>query len=256
MTEVPAPAPAPGPAPAAEPKPSPFARMIGVLFSPDETFASIARKPDWVVPLIVLMVISLVSGLILSPRVDWAAPAREAMEQNPNASPEQVEQAERIATGMGKVLAFAAPALYIIMLLIVAGICLLAFRLMGGEGTFKQAWAASIYSQMPNVIKSIVTVIILLARGGDAGQLSPLQLPTLLRSNLAFLFDPKTNPVAFALAANFDIFSIWVLVLLIFGFAHLARVSKTKSAAILVTLFIVKCLFGLIGPAMQSLRTK
>ncbi len=254
MTEVPA-APAPAPAPSAEPKPSPFGRMIGVLFSPDETFASIARKPDWVVPLVVLLVISLVSGMILSPRVDWAAPAREAMESNQNASAEQIAQAEKMAGAMGKILAFAAPVFYVIMLLIIAGVCLLAFRLFGGEGTFKQAWSASIYSQMPNVIKSIVTLIILLAKGGSE-QLSPLQLPTLIRSNPAFLFDPKENPVAFALAANFDVFSLWVLVLVIIGFAHLARVSKAKSAAIVITLWVVKTLFGLIGPAMQALRTK
>src|SRR5207244_12090511 len=131
-------------------------------------------------------------------------------------------------------------------------IVLRAFRMFGGEGTFLQAWSATLYANMPNVVKSIVICVVLLLKKG--GQMSPLELPTLVRSNLGFLFDPKTNPMAFSLATNVDIFSFWVLALLIIGFAYLARVSKWKSAAIVISLWIVKDLFGLIGPAFQSLR--
>ena len=60
--------------------------------------------------------------------------------------------------------------------------------------------------------------------------------------------------MAFALASNLDIFSIWVMILLIIGFAHLARVSKAKAATIVISLYVVKALLGLIGPAFQSLR--
>ena len=52
------------PVPDAEPKPNSFQRIIGVLFSPDSTFKSIARRPDWVVPLVLLLVISLAAGVI------------------------------------------------------------------------------------------------------------------------------------------------------------------------------------------------
>jgi hypothetical protein len=245
-------APAAAPAPAAEPKPNSFARIFGALFSPDETFASIARRPTWVAPLLVLIVLSILSGFLLAPRVDWAAPAREAMEARRDVTPEQMDRAVRMGGAMGKVIAYFGPLFLVIVMLIVAGILLLAFRMFGGEGTFGQAWAATLYANMPNVIKSIAVIVILVIRGTT--QMSPMALPTLVRSNLAFLFDPKDNPMAFSLAANVDLFSIWVLVLLIIGFAHLARVSKGKSAAIVISLWIVKDLLSLIGPALQSLR--
>ena len=248
-TEAPA---APAPAPAAEPKPNSFARIIGALFSPDETFASIARRPTWVAPLLVLIVISILTGALLAPRVDWSAPAREAMEARRAVTPEQMDRAVRISGAMGKVIAYFGPIFLVIMMLIVAGVLLLAFRMFGGEGTFAQAWAATLYANMPNVIKSIAIGIILVVKG--TAQMSPMALPTLMRSNLAFLFDPKDNPMAFALAANFDVFSIWILVLLIIGFAHLSRLSRGKSAAIVISLWIVKDLLGLIGPAIQALR--
>ena len=248
-TDVSAPAPAP-----AEPKPNSIARIIGVLFSPDETFASIAKRPTWAAPLILLILVSVASGIVMAPRVDWAGPAREQMESRTDISAEQKEAGMRMAGAMGKVITYAGPILAIIFMLILAGILLLAFRLFGGEGTFAQAWSATLYAYVPNCIKSIVVLIVMVIKGGD--KISPMALPTLLRSNLAFLFDPKDNPMAFALAGQFDIFSIWVLILIIIAFAHLAKVSKGKSAAIVISLWIIKCLLSLIGPAIQSLRRK
>jgi hypothetical protein len=80
------------------------------------------------------------------------------------------------------------------------------------------------------------------------------ELATLVRSNLGFLVNYKTNPMAFALLSSIDIFSIWFVVLMIIGFAYLARVSRAKSAVIIISLWVVVLCFKLIGPAMQSLR--
>jgi hypothetical protein len=239
------------PVPDAEPKPNPFQRIIGVLFSPNATFASIARRPDWVVPLVLLLVVSLAAGIIMGPHIDFGAAARESMEQNKNATPEQIDKAVRISASIGKVLTYISPVLSLIGLLAIAGIVLLAFRIFGGEGDYKQAFSVTCYSSIPSIIKSVVTLIIMTAKGG----VIPAQaLATLVRSNLGFLVDYKTNPMAFALLSSFDIFSVWFLALLIIGFAYVSRVSKAKSAAIIISLWIVVLLLKLVGPALQSLR--
>jgi hypothetical protein len=222
-----------------------------VLFSPDATMASIARRPDWVVPLIILLVMSLATGFVIAQHADFGAAAREAMEQNKNMTPEQMDKGVRMASGIGKVMTYLSPVLATIGLLIIAGVLLLAFRLFGGEGDFKQAFSVTCYSSMPGVIKGILMVIIVLAKGG----MIPAQtLATLVRSNLGFLVDYKANPIAFALLSSFDLFSVWYLVLMVIGFAYLARVSKVKSAVIIISLWVVVLLFKLIGPALQSLR--
>jgi hypothetical protein len=239
------------PAPAAEPKPNSFQRIIGVLFSPDATFASIARRPDWVVPLVLLLLVALAAGIIMAPHVDFGAAAREAMEQNKNASPEQIDKAVRISASIGKVVMYIAPVMSLIGLLVIAGVVLLAFRIFGGEGDFKQAFSVTCYASMPTIIKSVVTLIIIVAKGG----IIPAQaLQTIVRSNLGFLVDYKTNPMAFALLSSFDIFSVWFLALLIIGFSYVARVSKVKAAVTIISLWILVLLLKLIGPALQSLR--
>jgi hypothetical protein len=241
------------PAPDAGPKPSPFQRIIGVIFSPDATFASIAKRPDWVVPLLFLLITSLAAGIIMAPRIDFGSATREAMEQQKNVPQEQIEKAVRLTNSFGKVATYLAPVFSLIILLIVAGVLLLAFRLFGGEGDFKQAFSVTCYASIPTIIKSVVTLAIILAKGG----IIPAQaLATLVRSNLGFLADYKASPMAFALLTSIDIFSIWFLVLMIIGFAYLARVSKAKSAVIIVSLWLVVLCLKLIGPALQSLRAK
>jgi len=243
------------PAPDPGPKPNPVQRLIGVLFSPDATMASIARRPDWVVPLLLIVILALANGLITAPRIDFGAPAREAMAQNKNMTQEQMDRAERISVGIGKVAKFIAPVIVVILMVTVAGALLLAVRLAGGEGDFKQAFSVTCYAWIPNVLQSIVLTIIIFAKGATA--INPQALATMVRSNPAFLVDMKTQPMAFALLSSLDLFTIWVVVLLIIGFAYVGRVSKAKSGTVVVSLWIVTILlFKIVPAALQALRNK
>ncbi len=240
-------------APDPGPKPNPVQRIIGVIFSPDATMASIARRPDWVLPLVLLLITSLAAGFVIAQHVDFVSSTREAMEQNKNMSAEQVDKALKITAAIGKVLTYLSPVLSLIGLLVIAGILLLAFRLFGGEGDFKQAFSVTCYASVPSIIKSVITLIVMLARGG----IVPVQqMATLIRTNLGFLADMKANPMAFALYSSFDIFSVWFLVLMIIGFAYVSRLSKAKSAGIIISLWFVVLLLKLIGPALQAIRAK
>jgi len=251
MTSIDAPAPESAPVE----KPNPIQRIIGVFASPAKTFESIARRPDWVVPLLIFLVVAIGSGWIMTSRVDFHDLARQAFESNPRAADMTPEQQGRMigitATTM-KVFNYLSPLLTIIGLLIIAGVCLLGVRAMGGEGNFAQAWSASIYGLYPRLLKSIIATIVFLNK--KTITLVDLQNP--VRSNLAFLFDPKVHPVAFAFTSWFDIFTIWSVVLYIIGFSALSRLSRAKTAAVIVVLLFVAILLTLIGPAFQAAKMK
>jgi len=233
----------------AAPKPNPFERIVGVLFSPNETFASIARQPDWLVPLALILVISLFAGILIANRVDFASAAREAMEQK-NIPPDRVESAVKMTAAISKVASYCAPIFSVIGFLVIAGVLLLAFRLFGGEGTFKQAFSVSVYAWIPGLLKSIITLVVLLTRDSMSAE----DLAIAVRSNLGFLVSMKSNPMAFAVLTSLDIFTIWVLILFIIGFAYVARVSKAKAATIVVTLWLVTVAFKVVPAAIRSLR--
>ncbi len=233
----------------AAPKPNPFERIVGVLFSPNETFASIARQPDWLVPLALMLVISLLAGILIANRVDFASAAREAMEEK-NIPPDRVESAVKMTAAISKVASYCAPIFSVIGFLVIAGVLLLAFRLFGGEGTFKQAFSVSVYAWIPGLLKSIITLVVLLTRDSMSAE----DLAIAVRSNLGFLVSMKSNPMAFAVLTSLDIFTIWVLILFIIGFAYVARVSKAKAATIVVTLWLVTVAFKVVPAAIRSLR--
>ena len=247
--------PATAPAPPAEPKPNSFARIFGVLFSPGETFASIARRPDWVTPLLVIVLIGYAGTALILPRMDWDAIVAMQEEQikakNPTITQEQIDRMAWFTKAGGTVFAWAAPVLFVIWYLIVAGVLLIAFRLFGGEGTFKQAFSATLYAWMALVINSIIVTIVAVARGG---MIDPTQMATMVKSNPAFLVSMKEQPLLFALLSSLDVFTIWMVVLLIIAFAALSRTSKAKAATIVIPLWVVCILIKLIGPAIQTLR--
>ena len=242
---------------AAPPSKNSFQRIAGVLFAPADTFRDIARRPDILVPLVLIVLVSYLGTFVVMPKMDWdavtAQQAEQVKKQNPNASDADIARMGKFAKAIGTTMGYVMPVLLIGWYAIMAGVLLLAFRLMGGEGTFKQAFSTTLYSWMPMVVAGIVGVIVVALR---PGLLDPTTMVTLVKSNPAFLVDPKEQTVLFSLLASFDIFTIWMIVLLSIGFATLAKVSKAKGAAIVVTLWLVliviKVGFAALGAGMRA----
>lgn len=223
-----------------------------MLFSPDETLRDIARKPDVLVPLIVILVISTISGIVLAPRMEFDSMRTQMAARNPNLSPDDIDRGVRIAGAVGKVSAYASPLIALAAFAIMAGVLFIAFRLFGGEGTFKQAFSVVIYAWIPRVIQGIILTIIIAFKG----TVDVNDMPTLVRSNLAFLTDMSQHPVLFSLLSTFDLFTIWTVILLIVGFAWTSRFTKTRSAAIILSIWmfitIVKLGFAAFGAARMK----
>lgn len=233
-----------------------FERIVGVLFSPTETFEDIVRKPDFVAPLLFIVILGYLATALILPKMDFTSMLDQQVEtmrkQNPNMKDEDIERMGRIVTSSVKVMSWVFPLLFIAWYAIVAGVLLLAFRLMGGEGTFGQAFSVTLYSWMPLVLLSILTTVIVFARGS----FDPVTAATLVKSNPAFLVDMKANPVLFSLLSSIDLFVIWMLILLSIGFAVMSKLSKAKSAVIVFSLWIamlvIKVGFAAIGAARMK----
>lgn len=215
-----------------------FERIAGVLFSPGETFDDIARRPDFVAPLILFVLLGLLSTAVVLPRFDYASldaqQAKQMRKKNPNVTDADIERISKFTRAGTKVFAWFAPIILIAWYAIIAGVLLLAFRLFGGEGRYAQAFSATLYAWIPLVLFSIVSLIVTFAQG----TFDPVNGATQVKSNLAFLTDLNTHPVLYTLLASFDVFTIWTVVLLVFGFAALSQTTKTKAATLVVSLWL------------------
>jgi hypothetical protein len=232
-----------------------FARVAGVLFSPVETFAEIARRPDVIAPLLLIVIVGYICTALMVPKLDVNAitsAQAEQMRQKPNVTEEQVAQMERITAASVKIFSWLGPLMGVAVYAIIAGVLLLAFRLFGGEGTYPQAFSVTLYAWMPLVLFSIIMAVVVTAQG----TFDPTTAATIVKSNPAFLVDMKEQPVLFSLLSNFDVFTIWTLALFSVGFAAVAKTSKAKAATIVVSLWIglivVKLGFAALGASRMK----
>lgn len=244
-------------APAApqEPKPNSFSRIAGVFFSPGETFASIVRRPDFVVPLVLIMVISLITGVLVAEKVDYKVLIRDQIESSPNAGKIPADMKEKqisIGAGFAKALTFFAPITSVVGLVIFAAVFFAAFKIFGGEGDFLQAFSITAYAWMPQLIRAVLTIIPVMTKKS----LTMMTLQNPIASNLGYFVDPKLHPILAAFLGSFDVFTIWTLILLIIGFAAMSRFSRAKAAVIMLSLWAIKILFSVGMGALAALRMR
>jgi len=214
-----------------------FARIAGVLFAPAEAFQEIARRPDILAPLLILLAVGYASTLLIIPKLDteamFEAQAAQIRKQNPEVAEADLERMRSWGAASAKMFAYVSPVMMVAWYLILAGVLLGAFRAMGGEGTFKQAFSATLYAWIPLTILSIITTVVVMARGS----FDPTTAATLVKSNPAFLTSLTDRPVLFSLLSSLDLFTIWTIILLIFGFSALSKLPGGRSAAIVISLW-------------------
>lgn len=244
--------------PTAEPAPKSnvFQRIAGVLFAPAKTFEEIARRPDILAPLALIVLLSYATTALIQPRMDWDAmivAQQEAMQaKNPNLQAKDMEQMGKVGIAVAKALAWFGPIIMVAWYALMAGVLLLAFRLMGHQGTYKQAFSVSLYAWIPLLLASIVLTIVVVSRG----TFDPTEAATVVTSNPAFLVSMKEQPVLFALLSSIDIFTVWTVALLAIAWSYVGGTTITKSAIIVgtfwVLLIVIKLAFAALSASGQA----
>ena len=219
----------------ADPAASPLARVAGVFGSPGPTFESIARRPGWVLPLAIATLLSLAATAALMPRIDFDTVVREAFAKRQISMPEdRMEQAiqtqKRIGTFFGYIWGLVGPT---IIALLLALIYWVSFKAFGWDLKYRQSFGVTSHALLPYIGLSML--LILFVTRVDI--VNPADLGDMTHTNLGFLVDRTTNPVLHSLAASLDVFTIWVLVLLVIGLAIAAKVSRKKAATVVLSLW-------------------
>lgn len=215
---------------------SSFGRIVSVLLAPAKTFASIAARPTWLVPLLVLAVLGLAVSLILVPKVDWGASIREQLESSGAAdqvSAEQLEQqvaiGEKVSGGAIYFVAVVGPWLiYPLIALFFLGL----FKLLGSEMSFKQSLATLVHAFIPFALAALLTIPVLYGRAEISAE--EMQQGKLLASNVGAFLADDASPALLALASSIDLFTIWAVVLLVIGYHVVARVSRTSTLVVVL----------------------
>jgi len=226
-----------GPAALDSPEVGSLGRIPGAILSPGSTFASIARRPSWIAPLLLWTIASVVATAVVIPRVDWERMTRQTLERQHRTMPEDqlpamVERTKKFSSIVFWLSGFAGPAL---IGLLVAVVFWGAFKAFGWDMTFPQSFGATTHAFLPNVLGALLLIPILIKRE----TIDPQGIGDLLRSNLGFLVERDSAKVVHSILQSIDVFSIWSMILLIIGFAAAAKISKKASTGLVVGLWFV-----------------
>lgn len=213
-------------------------RIFGVLTSPVKTFRSIGERPTWWPPLIVLVVLVGLIGVLVVQRMDFEATVRQQMaKQNRPISEEQIDQGVQMAKRFAPVGAVGSAVIFWpAVLLIIAVIYWVVFKLLGSDLTYPASFSVTVHSQMPIAVSQVLSIPILLSRQ----MLTPRDLQHgILVSNLAALAPEGASAALLALLASFDFFALWTLVLVALGYREVAKVSTAKAATTVAVFWLI-----------------
>ncbi len=210
-------------------------RMVGVIFSPGETFASVNRcvkNTDWLIPLIVGAVVALVALQLTMPVIEEMTRARlEQVAEEKEMSEAQQQKMLEMTQMMSGIGARVAAVVMVFVVALVLALVLMAMTnyIMGGEATFKKALAVTSYSSIIGIPAAIVMVPLILARGSIEVQFGPG----------LFLPDGMSGTYLYSLLSYINLFTIWQIAVVCIGMGAVAGVPTKKVGYGVTVLYIL-----------------
>jgi Yip1-like protein len=201
----------------------PLARLFGVLFNPKPAFAEIAQRPGWIVPMVVLLLISIGLNVTLAQRVDWVEVSRQKIAKSKWASShfdqmreDRKESAYAQAAKQSKVFRYVRGFIgWPLFLLLTSTVFLGTFKLVGGARTnFATAFAITTFAHLPVGLKELIAIPVTLFK--DPSAIDP---DNFLVSNLAALLGNDLTAWQLVPLAFLDVFGLWALLLVAIGFS-------------------------------------
>lgn len=213
-------------------------RFFGVFFSPVATFQDIGRKPSFVLPLVVWIILALAATAVIMPKVDFEASLQQRLEKyEGQLSDADMERAIGIQEKAVSIMSYVGSVLGpIIISLVIAGIFFAAVRIWKAGSTFSRVFSVTVHAFIVQFIKTIIAIP--LALRSEFLLLDDLQ--NLVQSNFGVLLDRETaNTALYTLATRIDFFAIWTLILIIIGLSAVSKLNIKQSATISIILWLI-----------------
>jgi hypothetical protein len=217
----------------------PLHALRGTLFRPRATFETMrhARRTHWwLVLILMLAATTLLSYATVTVRMNMFRGAAFPEGFTPPDQAQMPEGAEMQSAGASSsVTSILLPAAagvagaffgYLVSSVVIFGMSLV----MGGKAEFKQVFPVAVWATLPLVVRKLVHAIVTLVTGktivaGFSGVLT--------------MAEAASVPFLYALLGQFDVYLVWSLLLLGIGTAVTSKLSRGKSAAVVLTYLAV-----------------
>jgi hypothetical protein len=209
-----------------------FTRMMNIFLAPRQAFESIDRKPDWLIPLVIILLVMVVFTIQIMPIVMPIQMEKQRVKMEERGmSADQIDQAMSMGEKTGKIIGpIAGVVTYAIILLLISGIVLFVGNiLMGGKTTFKKIFSVVTYSSLIGTLNQILVLPIILSK----------KTAEVHFSLATFLPVDNAETLMYQFLKKFDLFAIWSLIVMGIGIAVIYRFTTKKSMTMVTALYVV-----------------
>lgn len=224
------------------------ARILNTFIAPSKTFTDLRRSAAWWGPFLLMVVVSAAFVYVAGQKVGFRKAMENQMQSQPKQqarleqlTPDEREQQLQKAAKVTQFIAYAFPAIQLVILLIIAAILFATFKFAAGANvSFKVSLAIVIYASLPGLLRALLAMLSLAA--GVSPDSFTFQNPVM--TNPGYLMNPADSPFLYSLASSLDIFLIWTLVLTAIGFTCVSKVKRGTALAIVFGWWAVFTLAG------------
>lgn len=228
-----------------------ISRFLGLLTNPRETIRNFPEKitvMDWLVPTLLVLVVSLAAGLLTAP-ITTELGREMRMESIQNSSSISEEAKEEMlddleSKDLGKYLWLQIIGYSLVyMLMFAAVIAAIGSLILGGSATFLKAWHLVAWVGIIKIFELIISTVIVLGTGNAMVELG---LSLILPASMADSF-------LYFLLMQFSFFGIWRTVIYGIGISELYNVDTKKCWAILFGIWFAFALVSAIALAKSGI---
>lgn len=216
-----------------------FQKWFDLYFNPQKSFQSIDSKPDWVLPVVIMAVVTAIIMVALAPIMHQFQVER--LMDIRNLSREQAEDLLQKGRQFQK---FLVPISAFIGIFVVEIVAALFFYLVGtvfmaGDVPYKKVLSIWAYTSLAvGIIGMIIRTPLMF-----------IKKTMLVQTSLAaFLSADSRGSLLYRVFSKIDVFMIWQLILVTLGFVAIYKFSTKKSATVVFGLYVlwivVSVLFG------------
>lgn len=214
-----------------------FNRLMGVYFSPGETFQEIELAPKPALPIIALALLTLVTTVVILQRIPMEKASEERLEQmiaENKITEEQAEQQREFMRKFGSVFKYVIPVVaaifIVVMALAFAGVAKLISSMMGIENRYPPLLAVTVYAMLAvSLVGSLVAILLIYLQPVDEINIEN-PVATNLSAILSLLGVKGLPKFISTFLSYVDVFFIWKVALLGIGYAAVSRKLKAGTA--------------------------
>lgn len=227
-----------------EPSKSGLWKLQALIFEPRKAFAEIKRKPTWLLPISLCILLGALSFTLLFQTLGAEGLLQKAMEVSGMEQEIPAGQMEMMGTFMQIQGYLSAVLVPLLGSLLMAGIYLILFYLFGGEATYKRFFSLVAHCIF---VYMLITSLLLAAVMLTIDDPWDLNLESPAATNPSFLIDKGNSPVLHTLVAAIDLPTFYYLFLAGLG---ISVVSRRTSMATGMTVVIIPYIVLTAGKAV------